>query len=193
MTAPILRPAIKDDARLIATLFRIASDGVSDYIWQGLQEPGESLLDVGERRYQREDTEFSYQNCTIAEVGGEPVGMMHAYLIEQAATPEEIEQCDPVMRPFAALEVSGSLYVAGLAVIEAQRSGGIGTVLLAHARERARSLDVKLLSLICFEENAGARKLYERRGFEVIGEAEIVPHPMIHLSGKALLMAAPVY
>ena len=48
-----LRKARKDDARQIAQLFDIASDGLATYIWSELQGPGHSLLDVGEARYAR--------------------------------------------------------------------------------------------------------------------------------------------
>jgi ribosomal protein S18 acetylase RimI-like enzyme len=47
------------------------------------------------------------------------------------------------------------------------------------------------LSLLCFESNAGARRLYEREGFRVTGRRPIVPHPMIHAAGDVLLMVAP--
>ncbi len=60
------------------------------------------------------------------------------------------------------------------------------------ARERARALGCPELSLICFAANAGARRLYERQGFTVVDRRDIVPHPMIHATGEALLMTAPV-
>lgn len=62
------RPAEKSDCRAIAFLYSISSDGVADYIWTKLAQPGEDILDVGRRRYEREDTLFSYQNCTVVIV-----------------------------------------------------------------------------------------------------------------------------
>lgn len=52
------RPARCTDARDIARLFQISSEGASDYIWSQLAQPGEDLLDVGERRYARDDVDF---------------------------------------------------------------------------------------------------------------------------------------
>ena len=72
------------------------------------------------------------------------------------------------------------------------RGQGVGTRLLAAARERARRLGCRALSLICFAENGDARRLYEREGFTVVGRRDIVPHPMIQAAGEALLMTAPV-
>lgn len=64
------RPACVDDCARIAALYRISSDGVADYIWTTLARPGQDILDVGRQRYERENSAFSYRNCTIAEVDG---------------------------------------------------------------------------------------------------------------------------
>lgn len=69
-----IRPARKNDCRRIAELYRISSDGVADYIWTKLARPGEDILDVGRRRYEREGTLFSYENCKLVEARGSVVG-----------------------------------------------------------------------------------------------------------------------
>jgi ribosomal protein S18 acetylase RimI-like enzyme len=191
----VLRAARPDDCRQIAQLFRISSDGIADYVWSQLQDsfPGHSLIEIGERRYQRENTAFSYQNCVVAERAGEVIGMLHAFVIEPAAGPPgEPDSIDPVLRPYAELEAPGSLYISGVALLPAARNRGIGTRLLAAARERTRAEGCPELSLICFAANAGARRLYEREGFSVVDRRAIVPHAMIHATGEALLMTAPV-
>ena len=48
------------------------------------------------------------------------------------------------------------------------------------------------LSLVVFEENVGARKLYERLGYREVARATIVPHALIHYSGDALLMVKSI-
>jgi len=159
-----LRAARPGDCRRIAELFEISSDGIADYVWSQLQAdyPGLSLLEIGERRYARENTAFSYRNCVVAERAGEVIGMLHAFAIEPAeAPPATPDAIDPALRPYAELEVPGSLYVSGLALVPGERGGGIGTRLLGVARERARALGCAELSLICFAANAGARRLYE--------------------------------
>ena len=76
------RPATRADARDIALFYRMASEGVSDYVWSLLAEPGEDLLDVGARRYEREKTAFSYENCEIAELDGKVAGIAFQTLKE---------------------------------------------------------------------------------------------------------------
>lgn len=191
-----LRPARETDCRRIAELFRISSEGVADYVWSQLQNefPGLSLLEIGERRYRREDTAFSYQNCLVAERDGEVIGMMHSFVIEPPFPgPEQNDgPDDPVLRPYAELEAPGSLYIAGIALLPEHRRQGTGTMLLAAARQKARRMGAGKLSLLCFESNPGAHRLYEREGFRVIERQRVVPHPMIHAAGDVLLMVASV-
>ena len=71
-----------------------------------------------------------------------------------------------------------------------RRARGGGTRLLAPLGARAEGCPE--LSLICFAANAGALRLYARQGFTVVDRRDIVPHPMIHATGLALLMTAPV-
>lgn len=188
-----MRPARKDESGTIAELFEISSDGVASYVWTTLQAdyPGLPLLEIGRRRYEREGTAFSYQNCLMAEDQGRVLGMMHAFPIEPSddAAPAPV---DPVLKPYAELEAPGTLYIAGIAVWPEFRGRGVGTGFLEAARERARSLGLRELSLLCFAGNTGARRLYERAGFVVVDWRPVVPHPLIRHTGDALLMQAPV-
>lgn len=187
------RAAREDDARDIAELFQISSEGVADYVWTTLQDdyPGLSPLEIGERRYRRKNTDFSYQNCLMAEADGAAVGMMHSY-----AMPDVIEPLpgdfDPVLRPAAELEIPGSLYISGLAFRPNYRNRGLGSAMLEKAHDRARGMGLSQISLLVFEENKGAVRLYERHGFREIDRRPLVPHPLIHCTGDVLLFAADV-
>jgi ribosomal protein S18 acetylase RimI-like enzyme len=191
----VLRSARKGDARAIAELFHISSDGVADYIWTALQDeyPGLEPIEVGERRYQRENAVFSYRHCLVVEQAGGIIALVHAFPIAPAGeTAAQSEPDDPVLRPYAELEAPGSLYISAMAVRPGYRGKGIGRRLLEAARQRARALGLEQLSLLCFAGNTEARRLYEREGFSVIDRREVVPHPLIHHTGEVLLMTAPV-
>jgi ribosomal protein S18 acetylase RimI-like enzyme len=185
-----LRPAGKDDCGRIAALFRMASAGVSDYVWLKMAPlyPGTPLLEIGARRYEREDAPFSWQNCTVAEYAGEVIGICHAFAM-QARSKGDVEH-DPVLRPYAELELPGTLYIAGLAVTPEFRDQGLGSRLLGAARREARARGIPELSLLCFEQNESARRLHERSGFRVVDRRKVVPHPLIRHRGDVLLMAA---
>ena len=191
-SAIVIRDAAKTDARAIAELFRMSSDGVADYIWDGLKDeyPGLEPLDIGAQRYAREDMEFSYQNCLIAETDGRTAGMLHGYVMESDGNPPP--DMDPVIRPYAELEVPGSYYLSGIAVYPEFQGRGIGTRFLEAAEGKARILGCPSLSLIVFEGNESALRLYERVGFTETDRRAIVPHEMLHHEGNALLMVKPV-
>ena len=119
--------------------------------------------------------------------------MMHAYAAPPPGDPAPATQpVDPVLRPYSELEAPGTLYIAGIAVWPGFRGQGVGTRFLEAARERARGLGLRELSLLCFAGNTGARRLYERAGFVVVDWRPVVPHAMIRHTGDVLLMQAPV-
>src|SRR5690606_18738928 len=71
MTSPSFRPAAKSDASALAVLVDIAGEGMPSFLWSALAAPGQSPLEVGRERAQRETGGFSYRNATVAEIGGE--------------------------------------------------------------------------------------------------------------------------
>jgi ribosomal protein S18 acetylase RimI-like enzyme len=180
------RPALRTDARDIARLFQISSEGASDYIWSQLAEPGQDLLDVGAARYARDDVDFSWQNCLIAEADGQVIGMMHSYVMRHDPSAEP--PTDPVLAPYADMEVPDTLYISSLALHEAWRSQGLGQQFLAHAQARSLQLGLNGLSLIDYAANTGARRFYERHGFQIVRTCQVTPHPLIRVTGEAYLM-----
>jgi ribosomal protein S18 acetylase RimI-like enzyme len=185
------RPAAKSDCRAIAALYSISSDGVADYIWTTLAEPGEDLLDIGQRRYEREDSMFSYKNCVVVEKDNEVIGMLVAFPMKVENDPGD-EDVDPVLAPYSKLECDNSYYICGMAVFPEHRGKGIGTQLLKLAEGHANEKGFNKLSLIVFEQNVGAKRLYERSGYHEIARESIVPHPLIHYAGDALLMVKDI-
>jgi len=185
MQQPQLRPARKEDCAAIAALYRISSDGVADYIWTRLAQPGEDILDVGRRRYEQEESVFSYRSCTVVETNGAVTGMLVTFPMNVDSTDSE---SDPVLAPYSKLEEDNSYYICGMAVFPEYRGHGIGTRLLALAEEKARKLGIRKMSLVVFEQNIGACRLYRRKGYRETGRERIYPHPLIHYTGDALLM-----
>jgi ribosomal protein S18 acetylase RimI-like enzyme len=105
---------------------------------------------------------------------------------------EEYEETDPILVPYSVLEEDKSYYICGMAVEEEHRDKGIGTGLLEEAERTCRQLGLGKLSLIVFERNTGARRLYERYGYAETRRHVVVPHPLIHYTGDALLMVKKV-
>ena len=183
----IIRPAAKADCRPIARLYSISSDGVADYIWTQLAAPGEDIIDVGQRRYEREDSVFSYRNCTVAVHDDEILGMLVAFpmRVDKDAVSGDT---DPVLAPYSVLEEDGSYYICGMAFFPPYRGHGLGTRFLELAEAQALEKGLPKLSLIVFEQNDGAKRLYLRHGYREVARQPVVPHPLIHYTGDALLM-----
>jgi ribosomal protein S18 acetylase RimI-like enzyme len=169
------RPATKEDSRAIAELFRISSDGVVDYVWITLapEYSGLEPVEIGAHRYAREEGNFSYTNCVVAEREGEVIGQLCTYPEAESAE-EPDEAVDLVLEPYARLEIPGTLYISSLAVFDEFRGMGLGTEMLSIASERG--LDA--LSLLVFEQNTGAVKLYEREGFREVDGPRWYPTPL---------------
>lgn len=190
METVTFRPAKRSECLTIARLYSISSDGVADYIWTKIAEPGENIFEVGEKRYRQEGTAFSYQNCTIVEKDKEIVGMMVAFPMYTPDTDDSLadQDADPVLAPYAKLEEYDSYYICGVALFPEFRGGGIGKTLMQLAEQKCAEIGLNKLSLIVFEQNTGAKRLYENLGYQVVASEEIVPHPLIHFTGQACLM-----
>jgi ribosomal protein S18 acetylase RimI-like enzyme len=185
------RAATKEDSRTIAELFSISSDGVVDYVWSTLapEYPGLEPVEIGAVRYAREEGNFSYTNCVLAEREGRVVGQLCTYPVV-ASTEEPDEPVDPVLEPYGRLEIPGTLYISSLALFREFRGVGLGTKMIAIARDQARERNLDALSLLVFEQNTGAVRLYEREGFREVDRAPVVPHPLINHTGDVILMTA---
>ena len=183
------RPARKEDCATIASLYSVSSEGVADYIWTKIAEPGEDILVVGRRRYESEDSAFSYRSCTVVEDEGKIIGMLVAF--PMYVDPSE-EESDPVLAPYSKLEEDNSYYICGMALFPEYRGRGIGTRLLTLAEKFARDQGFKKLSLIVIEQNTGAKQLYERTGYREVSREPVYPHRLIHYTGDAILMVKDI-
>jgi len=187
-----LRPATAADARHIAELIAISSDGVALIDWseQAAAQEGVSPLDLGTAAYAGDAGDYSYRNCVVAEVDGRVAGVLLTFATAERALPAPPPPYDgsDVYAPYRYLEAPGTWYVCGVALYPEFRGRGIGSHLMALAETQARERGFDRVSLVAFEENAGSVRLYERLGYAVVDRAPVVPHPLIHVRGDALLM-----
>jgi ribosomal protein S18 acetylase RimI-like enzyme len=132
----------------------------------------------------------------IAQVADVVAGMLLTFamppadpLIRTAAPPFGGSD---VFAPYKYLEAPGTWYICGVALYSGYRGQGIGSQLLEIARRQARERGYRQTSLVAFEQNSGAVRLYRRLGYREIARAPIVPHPLIRSTGDALLMVADI-
>jgi ribosomal protein S18 acetylase RimI-like enzyme len=191
------RPANASDGRFIAEMLDISSDGVALIEWGEAAQAsgGRTALDIGAALYATDEGNYSHRNCILAEVAGVRAGMLLSFPIH-ARAPDDLVSPPPfdgtdVFAPYRYLEAPETWYICSVAVTPEHRRRGIGERLMQIARERAREHGYERLSLVVFEGNTAAVRLYRRLGYEIVRSAPIVPHPLIRCSGDALLMVAP--
>ena len=189
------RPATAGDAREIASLIAISSDGVAVIEWaEAAAAEGVEPLDIGERTYRNPTGAYSWRNCTIVEKDGKIAGMLLAFGMPaaDARDPQKRPKIDDtnVFAPYMYLEEPDSWYICGVALYPEHRGKGLGTRLMNVASAQARQNGFKTLSLVAFAQNEGSVRLYKRLGFKIVDYAPVIPHPLIHYNGKALLMVS---
>ena len=188
------RAARKEDARAIAELIDMSSDGVAtlECVEEAERSPGAEPQDIGAQIYRGEQGDYSYRNCVIAEQAGEVAGMLLSFPMPPP-DPHNRPQAPPfdgsdVFATYKYLEAPDTWYVCGVALYPQHRGRGIGRRLMGLAHRQAGQRGYDRVSLVAFAKNEVAVRLYQRLGYRVIDQAPIVPHPLIRCTGEALLM-----
>ncbi len=190
---PPFRCATPDDAYALAELVDLAGEGLPSYLWGWMAEPGESAWDVGRRRARREEGGFSYRNAIVAEEGDRVVACLIGYSLPDEPEPIDYEQMPAMFVPLQELEnlAPGTWYVNVLATYPEYRRRGHGTRLLGLAEGLAVAAGRRGLSIIVSDANAGARRLYEGRGYRVAAERAMVKEGWENAGVNWLLLLKP--
>jgi ribosomal protein S18 acetylase RimI-like enzyme len=192
------RVANPADARTIAELVDMSSEGVARIEWEAeaAQSNGTNPLENGARIYAGDSGDYSYRNCMIAQAADEVAGMLLTFAMPPADPLQRVAappfDGSDVFAPYKYLEAPDTWYICGVALYPDYRGMGIGSQLLEIARWQASERGYPQTSLVAFEQNSGAVRLYRRLGYREIARAPIVPHPLIHSTGDALLMVADI-
>lgn len=175
-----IRAARKADASDIALLINIAAHGgpVQGWAHDKDAERTYSPIEVGRLRVLSDTGSFSWRNATMAENDGEVVGMLLGYREPDRAAPLA-EDLPPFFVPLYELEAeaAGCWYINMLGVHIRWRGRGVGSRLLDEAERRRDETAARGLALITEDVNDGARRLYERRGFAVRAQRQMVRFP----------------
>lgn len=166
----IIRNAREGDCAELARFIDLAGEGLPFYLWSEMAGPGEDPWEIGRQRAARDTGGFSYRNSVVPEVGDKVVGALVGYPVAADPEPVDIETTPPMFVPLRELEnrAPGTWYVNSVAVLAAARGLGVGSQLMKRAGQTADDLGLRGLSLIVSDANHGARRLYERLGYEAI-------------------------
>jgi ribosomal protein S18 acetylase RimI-like enzyme len=163
---PLERPfrlANRQDAKALADLVNFAGEGLPYYVWSQMAEDGEDPWEIGRNR---QESKAEEGQIVVVDTGNGAIAGLTGYAIGHE--PEPIPEDLPVLfRPLLELEnlALGSWYVNVLACYPQHRGQGHGTRLLELAERIAAADGLNLMSVIVASNNAGAKRLYERQGY----------------------------
>jgi ribosomal protein S18 acetylase RimI-like enzyme len=193
--APIFRAATKADASALAVLVDIAGEGMPAYMWSTLAARGQSVLELGRKRAQREAGGFSYRNAVVAEIDGEVAAGLVGYRLDDPYDLDgSLAETPDIVRPLVRLEAKapGSWYVNVLATFPEFRRRGIGAQLLAIAEKKADEEGAPALSVIVGSWNDDAARLYGGAGYETVAKEKAILFPGCPHQGDWVLMVRPL-
>ena len=182
-----IRKATSNDAESIATLFMLVLEnmvykfiGGTDY-----HKAKEFLVYF----LQKEHNQYSFQNCYVAEIEDEIIGVVNLY---DGAKLQELRKpiLDHIAQNFATdLHIedetqAGEYYIDTLAVCSSEQGKGIGSKLLNHLIEVYVFQQQQTLGLLVDQHNPMAKKLYLKIGFECVGTKRLLGHHLDHLQIK---------
>ncbi|MEL6198474.1 MAG: GNAT family N-acetyltransferase, partial [Pseudomonadota bacterium] len=138
-------------------------EGMAPYAWSRAVGPKGDATAYGEERMGRMAAQGGW---IVAEVNGAAVAGFHGYPLPEHPDPIP-DDFEPMFRPLQELENAAPLtwYIHVLAATPGARGHGWGSRLLGVAEDLAREGELAAMSIIVADNNTGARRLYERRGF----------------------------
>lgn len=148
----------------------MAGEGIFEHLFDDAY-PGLSARDALALGIGDETSPYHFENAYLVETDGGVVGCLVAFPANELGLPEIVynvlpkDRIDPV-RPLFEEGVPDSFYINTLAVDEAARGKGVGSLLLDFAVELARSSDCDSLTLHAWGDNEVALSLYRAYGFE---------------------------
>ncbi|SFW38719.1 Acetyltransferase (GNAT) family protein [Sinomicrobium oceani] len=180
----VIRKATKEDSGIIARYIMLAMEDIA-YEMTGRHDPHEVTAFL-EDLVRREDNQYTYAHCWVAEVSGEIAGMALVYdgaLLDELRRPvaESIRQRYNRSFTLEKETQAGEFYIDCIAVNPAMQGKGIGSALLRFLVAEYVTRQGEVLGLLVDRENPNARKLYLKTGFTVSGEKILAGKSMEHL------------
>lgn len=182
-----IRKANREEAKTIADLMFFAmKDIVFDFIGEQNEEKSKQFLS---ELIAQENNQYSYQNSWILEFENQIAGSFTIYNGEQL---DELRQpvldllkdkYNRVIHPQDETE-AGEYYIDTIAIFPEFRGKGFGNSILDYIIEEFANKKGLTLGLLVDFTNPKAKKLYESKGFKVVGEKQLMRENHEHMQYK---------
>lgn len=179
-----IRRAKAEDAETIATYLLMAmEDIVYDFIGQTNRAAALAFL---HHFVQKEDNQYSYQNCWVVQNHHRVVAAVNIYdgaCLKDLRAPIAHYIETHFQKRFEPEDetAAGEFYIDALAVDPEQRGKGIGAKLLEHVRHTYVIQDHKTIGLLVDVDNPRAQQLYLQLGFKDVDEKTLAGKTLRHL------------
>jgi ribosomal protein S18 acetylase RimI-like enzyme len=183
----IIRKARFEDAAHIAPILLLAMEDIV-YKFIGRKD-FDSAKDFLLYFVEKQNNQYSYQNCFVAEEENEIIGAVNVYdgaLLAKLRTPviEYVRaHFNPDFNPEDETQ-DGEVYIDALGVDPKYQGKGIGSKLLQFLIQEYGHQKQQPLGLIVDEDNPSAKKLYIKLGFSAVGKKILVGKNLEHLQYK---------
>ncbi len=178
------RQATKEDAASVARLMMLAMDKiVYDFIGENNYEKGVSLL---ENLFRETNNQYSFENTYVVEFEGQIAGATTFYdggkLDELRKPVLEVlkNEYNKTINPQDETQ-AGEIYIDTIAVSPDFQGKGIGSKILDFLIEEIAIKQNQTLGLLVDFDNPSAKKLYEKKGFVVVGEKTLMSEHHEHM------------
>jgi ribosomal protein S18 acetylase RimI-like enzyme len=183
----IIRKATVGDSTIISEHLFLA---IEDFLYQFMGiEDAEKAKEFLLHFVKKENNQYSFQNCLVAEIENEIIGSINIYDGAKLGTlSEPIVQYvktyfDIDFNPEKETQ-QGEYYIDSFGVSANHQGKGVGTKILQHIIKAYTVDNQQTLGLLVDEENPNAEKLYLKLGFEFAGRKVLVGKKMKHLQKK---------
>ncbi|MFB9080781.1 GNAT family N-acetyltransferase [Flavobacterium procerum] len=180
----IITKAKKSDAPYIAPLLLLAME---DIVYKFLKkEDYAAAKDFLQYFIEKENNQYSYQNCFVAVANNEIIGAVNVYKgsdlkVLRKPIVEHVRKCfNPEFDPELETK-AGEYYIDSLGVNQNHHGKGIGSEILKFLIEEYVHKNNETLGLLVEKDNPLAKNLYLRIGFKIVGEKTLVGKKLEHL------------
>jgi ribosomal protein S18 acetylase RimI-like enzyme len=139
----------------------------------------------------RENNQYSFQNCWVAEKDAEILGSINSYdgakldLLRAPVVQYIRTHFNENFNPEKETQ-PGEYYIDSFGVSIPHQGKGIGTELLQFVIHQYTIEQQQTLGLLVDEDNPAAKKLYLKLGFKPVGRKTLVGKMMVHLQIKSI-------
>jgi ribosomal protein S18 acetylase RimI-like enzyme len=183
----IIRKATKADSQIITEHIFLAMEEIL-YEFIGMKDTNKAK-DVLGHFVGKENNQYSYENCFVAESENEIVGTVNIYdggKLESLRRPiiAYIKKHFGIDLTYEKETQEGEHYIDSIGVSEKHQRKGIGTELLKFIIEKYTNKNQRTLGLLVDEDNPKAEKQYLKLGFKLVGRKVLTRKKMKHLQLK---------